>query len=401
MHDYSRILSGMRPTGRLHIGHFHGALKNWIQLQYEHECFFMVADLHALTLNYENTKGIEESTYSMVIDWLACGVDPSQAIMFIQSEVPEHAEMFALLSMITPMGWLERVPSYKDQVEKFTFNKELDTYGFLGYPLLQSADILLYQAKNVPVGDDQVSHVELTREIARRFNYIYGREAGFEEKAREAMKKLGSKKSELYQELLVSYQQKGDDEALEKARFLLTDAVNLSIGEKERLFAFLENKSRVILTEPQALITDTPKIVGIDGQKMSKSGNNTIMLRENIDGISKKIRAMPTDPARIRRTDCGDPLKCPVWQLHQVYSDESTKKWVQDGCVTAGIGCLECKAPLIDSIEEEQVKFREQAKPYLNDTNLIRNILADGAEKAGEIAEETLAEVKEVMNLSY
>ncbi len=400
MNDYSRVLSAMRPTGRLHIGHYHGVIKNWVELQYEHDCYFMVADLHALTSNYENTKDIEQHIHDMVVDWLACGVDPSQAILFIQSQVPEHTEIYTLLSMITPLSWLLRVPSYKDQLENIS-SKELDTYGFLGYPLLQSADILLYQSKFVPVGEDQVIHVELTREIARRFNHIYGREPGFEQKALEAMRKLGKKKSDLYQALLVNYQQNGDDEALEKARFLLTDAVNLSIGERERLFAFLENKSRVILTEPQELVSNTPKIIGIDGQKMSKSFNNTIKLRESIDSISKKIREMPTDPARVRRTDKGDPLKCPVWQLHLVYSTNDVKNYAKNGCVSAEIECLECKTPLIDAIEAEQCKFRENAKAYEGDTNLIKNILADGAEKATETAKETLDEIKQIMNISY
>ena len=400
MNDYSRVLSAMRPTGRLHIGHYHGVIKNWVELQYEHDCYFMVADLHALTSNYENTKDIEHHIHDMVVDWLACGVDPSQAIIFIQSQVAEHSEIYTLLSMITPLSWLLRVPSYKDQLGSLS-SKELDTYGFLGYPLLQSADILLYQSKFVPVGEDQVIHVELTREIARRFNHIYGREPGFEQKALEAMRKLGKKKSDLYQALLVNYQQNGDDEALEKARFLLTDAVNLSIGERERLFAFLENKSRVILTEPQELTSDTPKIIGIDGQKMSKSFNNTIKLRESIDSISKKIREMPTDPARVRRTDKGDPMKCPVWQLHLVYSVDDVKNYVKNGCVSASIGCLECKTPLVDAIGVEQCKFRENAKAYEGDTNLIKNILADGAEKATETARETLDEIKQIMNISY
>ena len=400
MHNHSRILSGMRPTGRLHIGHYNGVIKNWVRLQYEYECYFMVADLHALTTNYDNTKVIEHDIYNMVIDWLACGVDPSQAIIFIQSHVPEHVELYTLLSMITPKSWLERVPSYKDQLDKLTA-KDVDNYGFLGYPLLQSADILIYNAKFVPVGEDQVVHVELTREVARRFNYLYGREVGFEEKARETMKKLGSKKSELYQELLINYQQNGDDGSLTKARFLLADAINLSISEKERLFAFLENKSKVILTEPQSLITETPKVTGIDGQKMSKSYNNTIMLRESLDNINKKIRSMPTDPARIRRDDPGDPVKCPVWQLHLIYSNEDTKTWIQNGCVSAKIGCLECKSSLVSMIDCEQKKFIESAKIYENDLNLIKNILADGAEKATEIAQNTLHEVKQAMNINY
>lgn len=400
MHNYSRVISGMRPNGKLHIGHYHGAIKNWLSLQYEHECYFMVADLHALISDYEDTKNIEDNIYTIVIDWLACGVDPSQAIIFIQSHVPEHTQLYALLSMITPLSWLERVPSYKDQLEK-VLSKEMDTYGFLGYPLLQSADILLYNANIVPVGEDQVSHVELTREIARRFNHIYGREIGFEDKARETMKKLGSRRSELYQDLLISYQQDGDDEALVKARYLLSDAMNLSLGERERLFAFLENKSRVVLSEPQALVSDTPKIMGIDGHKMSKSSNNTIMLRENIDSINKKIRAMPTDPARIRRDDKGDPGKCPVWQLHEIYSSSDTKQWARNGCISAGIGCLECKSPLIEAINCEQLEFSERAKPYKDDINLIKNILADGAEKASEVAGEILDEVKHVMNINY
>lgn len=401
MNNYSRIFSGMRPIDRLHLGHYHGAIKNWVQWQYEHDCFFMVADLHALTTNYANTKGMDAIIHEMVIDWLACGVDPSQAVVFIQSHVPEHAQLHLLLSMITPLSWLERELGDKEQhIDNLSFNDQ-DSYGILGYPLLQSADILLYDTKFVPVTEDQVSRVELTREIARRFNHIYGRELGFEEKAREAMKKLGSKKAELYEDLLTAYQQEGDDEALEKARFLLADAINLSIGERERLFAFLENKSKVILTEPQELITDSPLLAGLDGQKMSKSTNNTILLREDMDTIARKIRGMPTDPARVRRTDKGNPEKCPVWQLHQVYVDTSTKKWVQQGCVTAGIGCLECKKPLIDAVYAEQLQFIERAKPYEDDYNLVTNILADGAEKASEIAKETLAEVKDVMNINY
>ncbi|MCE3267973.1 MAG: tryptophan--tRNA ligase [Burkholderiales bacterium] len=400
MENSLRILSGMRPTGSLHLGHYHGAIKNWVNLQYEYECYFMVADIHALTTNYESTRVIASSAYEMVVDWLACGVDPSQAVIFIQSEVPAHAQLHLLLSMITPLSWLERVPTYKELIEKLS-TKDLGTYGFLGYPLLQSADILLYNSKFVPVGEDQVSHVELTREIARRFNYIYGREAGFEEKAREVIPKLGNKRAALYEELLIQYQQEGALEALEKARFLLKDAVNLSLGERERLFAFLENKSRVILTEPQALTTAASKLPGLDGQKMSKSYNNTLMLREDFEQVNKKIKSMQTDPARIRRTDPGDPEKCPVWQLHKVYSNTEVKEWVQIGCTTAGIGCLDCKKPLIESIQAESAQFKERAKPYLEDHNLVRNILADGAEKAIETTEYTLSMVKLAMGIKY
>ena len=400
MNNFSRILSGMRPTGRLHLGHYHGAIKNWVTLQYEHDCYFMVADIHALTTGYLDTKDISLNIQEMVIDWLACGVDPSQAVVFIQSHVPEHAELHVLLSMIAPLSWLERVPTYKEMLEKLV-HKDIDTYGFLGYPLLQSADILLYNAKFVPVGEDQVSHVELTREIARRFNYLYGREEGFAQKAKDTIRKLGVKKAGIYEGLLIKHQQDGNDEALEKARFLLQDALNLSHGEKDRLYAFLEDKSRVILTEPQELVTSTPKLSGLDGRKMFKSYGNTIMLREDFDSINKKINVMQTDPARVRRTDCGNPNNCPVWELHKVYSSDEVKKWVVDGCTQAGIGCLDCKKPLIDAINLEQQAFKVKASPFIDDFNMVRNILADGAEKASAIASETLKEVKDAMNLDF
>lgn len=400
MENSSRVLSGMRPTGRLHLGHYHGAIKNWVNLQYEYECYFMVADIHALTTNYESTAVISHSIHDMVIDWLACGVDPAQAVIFIQSEVPAHAELHLLLSMVTPLSWLERVPTYKEQIEKL-HTKDLGTYGFLGYPLLQSADILLYNAKFVPVGEDQVAHVELTREIARRFNYLYGREVGFEEKAQEIIPKLGQKRAALYEELLMQYQQDGNTAALEKARFLLRDIVNLSLGEKDRLFAFLENKSKVILTEPQALITKCAKLSGLDGQKMSKSYHNTIMLRAEPDLINKKIKAMQTDPARMRRCDPGDPEKCPVWQLHLVYSNEEVKQWAQIGCRAATIGCLDCKGPLIEAIQSESEQCKLRALPYLEDHNLVRNILADGTEQAIEVAQSVLNGVKQAMGIKY
>ena len=395
-----RVLSGMRPTGSLHLGHYHGVLKNWIQLQHEYECLFFVADWHALTTHYDNPHIIEQSVWNMVIDWLAAGVDPAQATLFIQSRVPEHAELHLLLSMMTPLGWLERVPTYKDQQEKLT-EKDLSTYGFLGYPLLQSADILIYRANQVPVGEDQVPHIEFTREIARRFNHLYGREPGFEEKALQAVKKLGSKKAKLYDELRTRYQEQGDDEALESAQALLHEAQNLSMGDRERLFGYLEGGGKMILAEPQALLTAAAKMPGLDGQKMSKSYNNTIALREDTDSVVKKIRTMPTDPARVRRTDAGDPAKCPVWQFHLVYSDQATQDWVVQGCKTAGIGCLECKQPVIDAVLEEQKPMFERAQPYEEDPTLIRNLIADGCEKARELAQETLRDVREAMGLNY
>lgn len=388
----------MRPTGDLHLGHYHGVLKNWVQLQSEYECLFFVADWHALTTHYEDPSHIREHTWNMVIDWLAAGIDPSQATLFIQSRVPEHAELHLLLSMCTPLGWLERVPTFKDQQERLT-DKDLSTYGFLGYPLLQSADILIYRAGQVPVGEDQVPHVELTREVARRFNHLYGREAGFEQKAEEAAKKLGGKRARLILELRTRFQEQGDDEALEQARAILQEAQNLTLDDRELLFGYLEGERRLILVEPQALLTEASRMPGLDGQKMSKSYNNTIGLREDPDRVSKKIRTMPTDPARVRRTDPGTPEHCPVWPLHQVYSDEQRRNWVVEGCTTAGIGCLECKQPLIDAVLAEQVIFRERAKPYEEDIDLVKNIVADGCERARDLARQTMRDVREAMGL--
>jgi tryptophanyl-tRNA synthetase len=390
----------MRPTGNLHLGHYHGVLKNWVRLQSEYPCFFFVADWHALTTHYETPDVIEQSVWDMVIDWLAAGVDPNQATLFIQSKVPEHAELFLLLSMGTPLGWLERVPTYKDQIEKLK-EKDLQTYGFLGYPLLQAADILIYRAQHVPVGEDQVPHVEMTREVARRFNYLYGREPGFEEKALEAVKKLGSKRAKMYTELRVAFQERGDDEALEQAKALLHEAQSLSMADRERLFGFLEGSRKIILPEPQALLTSASRMPGIDGQKMSKSYGNTISIREEPEEVIKKIRTMPTDPARVRRTDAGDPARCPVWQLHTVYSNEATKQWVEKGCKSAGIGCLECKQPVIDAILLEQQPMFERAQKYLDDPSLLRSIIADGSDQARKVAQETMREVREAMGLDY
>ena len=390
----------MRPTGSLHLGHYHGVLKNWIKLQHEYECLFFVADWHALTTHYDSPEVIQDNVWEMVIDWLAAGVDPSQAVLFIQSQVPEHAELHLLLSMITPLGWLERVPTYKDQQEKLT-EKDLSTYGFLGYPLLQSADILIYRANQVPVGEDQVPHIEFTREMARRFNHIYGREIGFEQKAEAAVKKMGSKKARLYEELRNRYQEQGDDEALESARALLNEQQNLSLGDRERLFGYLEGGGKMILAEPQSLLTTASRMPGLDGQKMSKSYNNTITLREDADSVTKKIRTMPTDPARVRRTDPGSPERCPVWQLHQVYSSEDVQSWVRVGCTSAGIGCLECKQPVIDAVLKEQEPMRERAQMYFESPSLVRNLIADGCEKARELARETMRDVREAMGLRY
>ena len=395
-----RVLSGMRPTGQLHLGHYHGVLKNWLTLQNEYECFFFVADWHALTTEYEDPHVISESVWDMVIDWLAVGVDPGAAKIFIQSRIPEHAELHLLLSMCTPLSWLERVPSYKDQQVKLK-NKDLTTYGFLGYPLLQTADILIYKAGNVPVGEDQVAHVELSREVARRFNFFYGREAGFEEKAEAAARKMGKKNNRLYQDLRKDYQEQGNAQALEKARSLIEGQQNISIGDRERLIGYLEGGGKVILPEPRALLAPASKLLGLDGQKMSKSYGNTISLRESPASVEEKIKKMRTDTNRVRREDPGDPNRCPVWNLHEVYSNDEVKDWVQTGCRTAGIGCLDCKGPLIDSILKEQSPIRERAKEYQEDTETVRGIISDGCEAAREVARETIVEVRQAMGLEY
>ncbi len=395
-----RVLSGMRPTGSLHLGHYHGVLKNWVKLQHEYECMFFVADWHALTTHYEETHVIEENVWTMIIDWLAAGVNPGSASMFIQSRVPEHAELHLLLSMITPLSWLERVPSYKDQQAKLN-ERDLATYGFLGYPLLQSADILMYKAGHVPVGADQVPHVEMTREVARRFNHIFGRDPGFAEMAEEAIKKLGRKGAKMYRQLRKEYLEKGNQEALEKAQAMLQENQNISLGDKDRLYGYLEGGGKVILPEPQSLLTEAPIMPGLDGAKMSKSYNNTISLREDPISVEKKIKTMTTDPARVRRTDPGDPDKCPVFKLHEIYSDDACKGWVREGCTTAGIGCIDCKKPLIDAIVEEQKPMHERAKNYEENPDLVRSIVSEGCEKARSIAKSTLEDVRDSMGLNY
>ena len=393
-----RIVSGMRPTGSLHLGHYHGVLKNWVRLQQEYPCQFFVADWHALTTHYDTPGDIAAHTRAMVVDWLAAGVDPAHATLFVQSHVPEHAELHLLLSMITPLSWLERVPTYKDQQEKLT-GRDLSTYGFLGYPLLQSADILAYRATLVPVGEDQVPHVEITREVARRFNHLFGREPGFEAKALAAVKKLGGKKSRLYEELRTRYQEQGEHEALGQARALVHEAQHLSLGDRERLYGYIEGGTKVILPEPQALLTETAKMPGLDGRKMSKSYQNTVALNEAPAEVTRKIRTMPTDPARVRRIDPGTPEKCPVWTLHQVYSDEATRAWAHAGCTSAGIGCLDCKQPVVDGVLRELAPLQERARPYLEEPSMIDNVLARGAEQARDLAADTLREVRQVMGL--
>ncbi len=395
-----RVLSGMRPTGSMHIGHYHGALKNWVRLQAEYACYFFVADWHALTTSYDEVGVIEKSSWEMLIDWLAAGLDPERATIFVQSRVIEHAELTLLLGMTTPLGWLERVPTYKDQIERLS-HKDLTTYGFLGYPLMQSADILIYRAHYVPVGEDQVPHVELTREVARRFNHMFGREPGFEEKAKAAVARLGKAGGRTLELLRKRYQQEGDADSLEEGRALIAQAASLGAADRERLAGYLSGSQRQILVEPGVLLTESPRVPGLDGTKMSKSYGNALGMREEPDSVTRKIRTMPTDPARVRRTDPGNPEACPVWALHKIYTDQATRDWVYRGCTTAGIGCLECKQPLIDAVLKEQEPIRERAQPYLDRPALLREIVDAGCDKARVVARETMREVREAMGLLY
>jgi tryptophanyl-tRNA synthetase len=390
----------MRPTGRLHLGHYHGVLKNWITLQYEYDCFFFVADWHALTTHYETPNIIPNSVWDMVIDWLAAGVNPASATLFIQSRIPEHAELHLLLSMLTPLSWLERVPSFKDQQERLK-ERDLSTYGFLGYPLLQSADILIYKAGLVPVGEDQVAHVELTREVARRFNHLYGREPDFATQVEQAIKKMGKKNAKLYENLRTSYQSQGDQEAIAVAKALIENQQNLTVKEQELLLGNLEGSGQIILPEPQPLLAKTAKMPGLDGQKMSKSYGNTIALRDDPIRVEKALRTMPTDPARVRRTDVGDPQKCPVWQFHQVYSTEEIKHWVEQGCHNASIGCLDCKRPIIDAVLAELSQIQQRAEEFVSQPELVRNIINEGCETARQTARWTLDEVRHALFLNY
>ena len=395
-----RVLSGMRPTGALHLGHYHGALKNWVRLQSSMDCYFFVADWHALTTHYESREVIEKNVYEMVIDWLAAGLDPDQCTLFLQSRIPEHAELFTLLAMGTPLGWLERVPTYKDQQEKLK-DKDLSTYGFLGYPLLQAADILIYKAKYVPVGEDQASHVELTREAARRFNHLYGREVNFEDKLALTFAKLLPEEVKRFEKSRKKFQETGDLNSLEGATGFVNNDPRLEVSDRERLLGYFKGTGSSILPEPQVLLTQASKLPGLDGAKMSKSYNNAIAIREDRATLESKVRKMPTDPARIKRDDPGQPERCTVWQFHRIYSSETTQAWVQNGCTSAGIGCLDCKQPIIEAILHEQQPMLERAQRYIQDPRMVRDIIDAGTERARITARETMNDVRQAMGLNY
>ncbi|MCE5388322.1 MAG: tryptophan--tRNA ligase [Acidithiobacillus sp.] len=392
------VVSGMRPTGRLHLGHYHGVLKNWLALQENRECYFFVADLHALTTHYEHPEGIRNSTWDLLVEWLAVGLDPEKAVLFIQSWVPQHAELALLLGMMTPLSWLERVPTFKDQQEQLR-DKDLATYGFLGYPALMSADILLYDATEVPVGADQVAHLEIARELARRFNSLYGRTASDQAAIEAGLQALGKKARRSLEKLREDYQREGSPQLLAQAQAVVADAASISEVTRTLLMNYLEGKGRSILREPQVLLTAASKMPGLDGRKMSKSYGNTLGLREEPEQVRKKLLTMPTDPARVGRHDPGEPERCPVWPFHQAYSSVETQAWVQEGCRSAGIGCVDCKQALVEKVLAEQAPIRERADYWAARPDDLRQIAAAGAQKAREKAAQTLARVQEVMGL--
>ena len=394
----------MRPTGSMHLGHYHGALKNWVKLQHEHDCFYFVADWHALTTHYEEREVIEKTVYDMVVDWIAAGLDPDKATIFIQSRLPEHAELFTLLAMGTPLGWLERVPTYKDQMEKLK-DRDLATYGFLGYPLLQAADILIYKATYVPVGGDQSSHVELTREVARRFNNLYGRARDFEQQVAAALAKLGKDDARYYDKQRKAFGETGDAAAWSKGEGIVRRAAVAVAGwtsdDSELLLGHLKGSGKSVLVEPQALHTEVVTLPGLDGAKMSKSYGNAILMRDEPEVVTKKVRGMATDPARVRRSDPGTPEKCPVFDFHRIYSDDSVQQWVRQGCTSAGIGCLDCKQPVIDAIVAGQAPWRERAAALLAEPKKVHWIVENGTERARTVARQTMRDVRSAMGLDY
>lgn len=395
----AKLIFMIDPDGNLNISHYNGVLKQLQQLQYEYQTIILITDLKHI--NQQQSKKIiyKDLVTQIVIDCLISGIDPSQTIICIQSKIPELSELQQIIGAITPLGWLERVQNYKEIIDQLD-HTELSTYGLLGVPLIYSSIVLGFDSSFVLESEDNISCIELSREIARRFNYIYGREEGFEEKARESILKLGDKKSELYLQLLTKFQQDGDEEASERARYLLEDANNIAFGDRERLIAFLENKGKVYLNEPQK-INAIDEFVGIDGQQMSNNNDNTISLRENSGSIADKIRLMPTDPARVRRSDNGNPKICSVWKLHQKYSNSDTINWVEMGCLSAAIGCIDCKQSISDTIVNEQLELEKLAQPYLENPILVKRIINEGCAKASSIVAETLLSIKNAININY
>jgi tryptophanyl-tRNA synthetase len=364
-----RVLSGMRSTGKLHLGNYVGALENWVRMQDEYDCFFFIADWHALTTDYADTSRLKENSVEVLLDWLAAGLDPAKCVMFIQSHIPAHAELHLLLSMITPLGWLERVPTYKEQRENIK-EKDLGTYGFLGYPVLQSADILIYKADVVPVGEDQVAHVELTREIARRFNGFYAKPFVIRRQGTRVVTSDGKE-------------------------------VQLESGAELDPKADYVIHPEPVFPEPAALLTPSPRLPGTDGRKMSKSYGNAVMLTDPEPVVRQKLKTMVTDPARVRRTDPGNPDVCPVGDLHKIFSGKETMAKVYEGCRSAGIGCIECKSWVADALVQILNPMQERRKKYEDNPRLAWDILEAGSARAREVAGATMQEVRESMGLDY
>ena len=389
-----RVLSGMRPTGKLHLGHWRGVLQNWLRMQEDRECFFFVADWHALTTDYAAADKIKKRGIEMAADWLACGIDPARATLFTQSDAPEHAELFVLLSMICPLSWLERIPSYKEAVAdaRATGRSDLRTYGFLGYPLLQSADILLYRAAEVPVGEDQVAHIEFAREIARRFNFLFGRGDAFDSLLAAAREKIGADAAGRLSSLRERYQSGGDEAALADGRAWIDESADIDPPEREALRGDFVGGGREILTEPAARLTATAKMPGLDGRKMSKSYGNEILLSDSSEAALAKLRRMPTDPQRVRRTDPGDPEKCPVWDFHKIFSGPEDRAEVDSGCRSAALGCVDCKRILARNIDSELDPIRAR-RADLREAEVVA-VLRDGAARARRAAGETMERVR-------
>ena len=415
-----RVLSGMRPTGRLHLGNYMGALYNWVQLQHQYECYFFIADYHALTTDYADPSGIKDNIREVALDFLAAGLDPALCTIFIQSDIPAHAELHLLLSMITPVSWLERVPTYKDQQEQLR-EKDLATYGFLGYPLLQSADILLYQPAFVPVGQDQAAHVELTREVARKFNHLYFRRKGwlrvdegsrlFHASNNVEKPKFGVSKQLPGNKIAAFMKSLGSDCGCSPQNACQLHINAVAQGDKNKASAAsawrqiltlneeLPEDQQEILPEPQVLLTPSPKLPGTDGRKMSKSYKNTILLSDPEPELRAKLKTMVTDPARIRRDDPGNPDVCPVFDLHKVFSTEETQQKVREGCTTAGIGCIECKGWVADAIVKELAPIQERRRYFEANPREVDAILADGNRRAAARAAITMQQVRTAVGL--
>lgn len=393
-----RVVSGMRPTESLHLGHYFGGLQQWLKLQAETQCMFFVADWHALTTHFDDAQSIEEKTWEMLFDWLAAGIDPSRATLFIQSHIPEHAELHLLLSMATPLSWLQELPSFQAQAAKLPQGA---SYGLLGSTCLQAADVMIYRASSVAVLAAQVDEVEMMCEIARRFNHLYGKEKDFEEKSQQAVKKLGSKRAKLYMELRAEYQEQGLDEALAQAKAVLDDAQNLSMIDRERLFGYLEGSRKLILVEPRGQILSASPMAGLDGQPMTHSLQNCIGLREGPQSVERKVRSMNIDPQRIQEHAPGNPANCTVWPMQRALASAEASEQIRKGCISGSLSCVECKRALCSTIAQVQEPIHERAQTYLDDPSLVRAIVADGCDSARKLAQETMRDVRDAMGLNY